>query len=141
MRRCGSIRAGGCLQCPGRTLAPEGRPARALADFAAAIKLNPDHPAAKGNHKALAQELERHGAQMAVAGRPSFDCATAKRAVEKAICADPELADLDREINDHAYQSWSAKPGAIHAHMKRALQRDQDDVPGQAKCRVRPAGL
>ena len=72
---------------------------RALADFAAAIKLNPDHPTAKGNYKSLAQELERLGALMAVAGKPSFNCATARRAVEKAICANPELADLDREIN------------------------------------------
>ena len=50
---------------------------RALADFAAAIKLNPDHPAAKGNYKSLALELERIGAQMAVNNRPSFDCASA----------------------------------------------------------------
>src|SRR6202140_3587893 len=39
---------------------------RALADFGAAIKLNPDHPAAKANYKSLAQELERIGALMAV---------------------------------------------------------------------------
>ena len=97
---------------------------RALADFAAAIKLNPDHPAAKGNHKALAQELERHGAQLAIAGKPSFDCATAKRAVEKAICANPELADLDREINDMHIIVVREAVG-VHAHMKRALQRDQ----------------
>ena len=31
---------------------------------------------------------------------PSFNCATAKRQVEKAICADPGLAQLDRNIND-----------------------------------------
>jgi tetratricopeptide (TPR) repeat protein len=42
---------------------------RALADFAAAIRLNPDHAAARGNYKALAQELERLGAQMAVKNR------------------------------------------------------------------------
>ena len=72
---------------------------RALADFAAAIKLNPDHPSAKGNYKSLAQELERLGALMAVYGKPSFDCRAARRAVEKAICANPELANLDREIN------------------------------------------
>ena len=35
---------------------------------------------------------------MAVAGKPSFNCATARRPVEKAICANPELANLDREI-------------------------------------------
>ena len=31
---------------------------------------------------------------------PSFNCATARRQVEKAICADPGLAQLDRNIND-----------------------------------------
>ena len=72
---------------------------RALADFGAAIKLNPDQQAARTNYKALAQELERLGALMAVAGKPSFNCKTARRAVEKAICANPELADLDREIH------------------------------------------
>ena len=39
---------------------------RALADFAAAIRLNPQHEAARANHRALAQELERLGARMAV---------------------------------------------------------------------------
>jgi tetratricopeptide (TPR) repeat protein len=72
----------------------------ALADFGAAIRLNPEHSSARGNYKSLAQELERLGAQMAVSNRPSFNCATAKRAVEKAICADPGLAKLDRDIND-----------------------------------------
>jgi tetratricopeptide (TPR) repeat protein len=39
---------------------------RALADFGAAIKLNPQHEAARANYKSLAQELERLGAQMAI---------------------------------------------------------------------------
>jgi tetratricopeptide (TPR) repeat protein len=43
----------------------EDRP-RALADFAAALKLNPQHEAARANYKSLAQELERIGAQMAI---------------------------------------------------------------------------
>jgi tetratricopeptide (TPR) repeat protein len=98
---------------------------RALADFAAAIKLSPDHPTAKGSHKSLAQELERLGAQMAVAGKPSFNCATARRAVEKAICADPELADLDREINEMHIIVVREAVGA-YAHKRRALQRDQE---------------
>ena len=72
----------------------------ALADFGAAIRLNPEHSVARANYKSLAQELELLGAQMAVSNRPSFDCATAKRAVEKAICADPGLAKLDRDINE-----------------------------------------
>ena len=97
---------------------------RALADFAAAIKLNPDHPAAKSNYKSLALELERIGAQMAVNNRPSFDCASARRAVEKAICANPDLANLDRQIsvaNARAIRE-SGNPGA-----GRVLQREQDD--------------
>jgi tetratricopeptide (TPR) repeat protein len=72
---------------------------KALADFGTAIKLNPEHSIARGNYKSLVQELERIGALMAVAGKPSFNCKTARRAVEKAICANPELADLDREID------------------------------------------
>jgi tetratricopeptide (TPR) repeat protein len=99
---------------------------RALADFAAAIKLNPDHPAARSNYKSLALELERIGAQMAVNNRPSFDCASARRAVEKAICANPDLANLDRQINvanaKAVRDAGSDNPGA-----GRALRREQDD--------------
>jgi tetratricopeptide (TPR) repeat protein len=99
---------------------------KALSDFAAAIKLSPDHPAAKGNYKRLAQELERLGALMAVAGKPAFNCSTAKRPVEKAICASPELANLDRQINAvnskvvHDATADSPRGG-------RALQQEQDE--------------
>jgi tetratricopeptide (TPR) repeat protein len=99
---------------------------KALADFGAAIKLNPDHPTAKGNYKRLAQELERLGALMAVAGKPAFNCSTAKRPVEKAICASPDLANLDRQINAvnskvvHDAMADSPRAG-------RALQQEQDD--------------
>lgn len=97
---------------------------KALADFGAAIKLNPDHPAARGNYKSLAQELERLGAQMAVAGKPSFDCRKARRAVEKAICANPELADLDREISAASIRLVRA---AENPREGRALQREQEE--------------
>ncbi|MGD0849546.1 hypothetical protein [Bradyrhizobium sp.] len=99
---------------------------RALADFAAAIKLNPDQAAAKANYKSLALEVERLGAMIAVNNRPSFNCATATRAVDKAICASPELANLDREINavntKVVRQAASDSPRA-----GRAMQREQDD--------------
>ncbi len=98
---------------------------RALADFGAAIKLNPDHPAAKANYKSLAQELERIGALMAVNNKPSFNCATARRAVEKAICANPELANLDREINAASTKVVRAA-ASDSARAGRALQREQD---------------
>ena len=73
---------------------------KALADFGMALKLNPEHSAARSNYKSMARELERLGAQLALAGKPSFNCKTARLAVEKTICANPELADLDREINE-----------------------------------------
>ena len=99
---------------------------RALQDFGAAIKLNPQHEAARANHKSLAQELERIGAQMAVNNKPSFNCATARRAVEKAICANPELANLDREINAvNIRVIREAVSGSSRA--RRALQREQDE--------------
>ena len=97
---------------------------KALADFAAAIKLNPDHPTAKGNYKRLAQELERLGALMAVAGKPSFNCSTAKRPVEKAICASPELANLDRQINAVNVRVLRE---AQTPRERQAIQREQDE--------------
>jgi tetratricopeptide (TPR) repeat protein len=97
---------------------------KALADFGAAIKLNPDHATARGHYKSLAQELERLGALKAVAGKPSFNCATARHAVEKAICANPELADLDREINAvYTRVIGEARSAGGDA---RALQREQN---------------
>jgi len=113
------------LNARGELWRRKGDRPRALADFGAAIKLNPDHPGAKGNHKSLARELERIGALMAVDGKPSFNCANAKRTVEKAICANPELANLDREINAaNAKVVNSASRDSARAG--RALQREQN---------------
>src|SRR5262249_11635845 len=96
---------------------------KALADFGAAIKLSPDHPAARGNYKRLAQELERIGALMAVAGKPSFNCAAARRPVEKAICASPDLANLDRQINAvNVRVLREAQP----PRERQAIRREQD---------------
>ena len=97
---------------------------KALLDFGAALRLKPDHPAAKANYKSLALELERIGAQLALAGKPSFNCATARRPVEKAICANAELADLDREIV--AVNARLVRE-AKSPHDAQALQRDQDE--------------
>ncbi len=95
---------------------------RALADFTAAIKLNPDHAAARANTKSLVQELERLGALLAIDGKPSFNCATARRAVEKAICANPELANLDRDIT---------------AANARVVRKANDDTPRAGQARQR----
>jgi tetratricopeptide (TPR) repeat protein len=99
---------------------------KALQDFDAAIKLKPDHTAARDNHRSLARELERLGALMAINNKPSFDCATARRAVERAICASPELANLDREINAiNVKVVREATSGSTRAG--RALQLQQDE--------------
>jgi tetratricopeptide (TPR) repeat protein len=87
------------LNARGELWRGKGDNRKALADFAAALKLKPDHAAARANHKALALEVERLGVQKAIEGRPSFDCAHARRPADKAICADPALAELDRRID------------------------------------------
>jgi tetratricopeptide (TPR) repeat protein len=99
---------------------------RALQDFAAAIRLNPNQSAARSNYKSLALELERLGALLAVNNKPSFNCATARRAVEKTICANPELANLDREINA-VNTKVVGDAGRDNPRAGRAMQREQDD--------------
>jgi tetratricopeptide (TPR) repeat protein len=111
---------------------------KALQDFGAALRLNPDQPAARGNYKSLALELERLGALLAVNDKPSFNCATARRAVEKAICANPEWVSLDRQINAVntrvVHDASRADPRA-----GRALQREQDDfIAGRNAAYGRP---
>jgi tetratricopeptide (TPR) repeat protein len=114
----------GTFNARGELWRKKGDRPKALADFGAALKLNPDHFVAKANYKSLALELERLGALKAVAGKPSFNCATARRAVEKAICANPEFADLDREINASYIRSF----GDIqNPREKRTLQREQEE--------------
>jgi tetratricopeptide (TPR) repeat protein len=102
----------------------KGDKPKAVQDFGAALRIDPNHEKAKANHKAMARELERIGAQMAVAGKPSFNCRSAGRAVEKAICGNRELADLDREI--FASNARAIREARNPAEAK-ALQREQDD--------------
>ena len=61
---------------------------------------------------------------------PSFNCAVARRQVEKAICADPGLAQLDRNINDAFLRAIaSAEAGNHRAAL--ALTQSQRDFIGQ----------
>ena len=99
---------------------------RALADFGAAIRLNPNHQVAKANYRSLALEIERLGAMIAVNNKPSFNCAIARRPVEKAICAAPELANLDREINA-VNTKVVREAGKDDPRSGRAMQREQDE--------------
>jgi tetratricopeptide (TPR) repeat protein len=99
---------------------------RALSDFGAAVKINPNHAAARANYKSLSLEIERIGAMIAVNNKPSFNCTTARRPVEKAICANPELANLDREINA-VNTKIVREAGKDNRSAGRAMQREQDE--------------
>lgn len=107
----------------GELLRKKGDLPRAVVDFAAAVRLNPHHAIARANHRALAQEVERQGILKAVAGKPSFDCTTARKKAEKAICADPELANLDREIQG----SYARAVARKSPQQARTLKREQDE--------------
>ncbi|HTO66756.1 MAG TPA: hypothetical protein VMM15_36530 [Bradyrhizobium sp.] len=103
----------------------KGERPKALQDFAAALKLDPAHAAARANFRSLALELERQGAMMAVVNKPSFNCAAARRGAEKAICASPELANLDREID--AASTRVILRAATDARAARVLRGEQED--------------
>jgi tetratricopeptide (TPR) repeat protein len=102
----------------------KGEDQKALADYDAALRLDASLESAIINRKKIVLDLERKGALMSVAATPSFDCATAKRAVEKAICADPELSRLDRDI-DVAYTRVFALAKKDSAKTAETLRQDQ----------------
>jgi tetratricopeptide (TPR) repeat protein len=104
----------------------KGDRVHALSDFGTAVKLDPNQAAAKANYKSLSLEIERIGALMAVNNKPSFNCATAKRPLEKTICANPELANLDREINA-VNTKVVREAGQNDPRAGRAMQREQDE--------------
>jgi tetratricopeptide (TPR) repeat protein len=110
----------------GELLRRKGDRVHALSDFGTAVKLDPNHTSAKANYKSLSLEVERIGAMMAVNNKPSFNCATARRPVEKAICANPELANLDREINA-VNTKVVREAGQGNPRAGRAIQSEQDD--------------
>jgi len=110
-----------------------GNRAKALADYDAALRLNPRLDMVAESRKSLALEIERIGATMplqaaAASGEAgaSFDCATARRAVEKAICADPSLRQLDHDIAD-AYAQALKAAGAEGGRAVAALREQQRD--------------
>ena len=127
------------LNARGELYRRKGDRVRALSDFGNAVKLDPRHAAAKANYKALSLEIERIGAMMAVNKRPSINCAMTKRPVEKAICANPELATLDREINAVNAKVVS-EAGAKDPRIGRDLQREQDDFVARRDAEFSQAG-
>src|SRR5262249_14946523 len=79
----------------------------AILHYEQAVRLNPRNNTAVESLTAVRRDRDRLALVNPRSG-PSFDCAIAKRAVEKAICSDQELARLDRDLNA-AYQSALAK--------------------------------
>lgn len=66
--------------------------------------------------------LASSGSAMARA-RPSFDCAKAASAAEKAICADPALAQADADVA----KTYAAVLKTLDPHAGKALRDDQSD--------------
>jgi tetratricopeptide (TPR) repeat protein len=80
-----------------------GDRAKALADYEAALRLDPGNENAANGRRIMIAEIRRFGGEAprplnAPDTHPSFNCDTARLAVEKAICADPQFGALDRQI-------------------------------------------
>jgi tetratricopeptide (TPR) repeat protein len=92
----------------------------AIADFEQALRINPHMDiAAEMLAKAREERARRQLAGPPV--KPTFDCTTATLAVEKAICADPQLAKLDREVGD----AYKAALGKLSRKGAARLRREQ----------------
>jgi tetratricopeptide (TPR) repeat protein len=101
---------------------------RALADYEAALRIDPGFESAANGARDMRAEIARFGGKAlgpmsAPDPHPSFDCATTRLQVEKAICADPQLGRLDHEISD-AYARLINNAGGRSADALRRAQRD-----------------
>jgi len=99
-----------------------------LQDYAEAVRLNPSDKTAASNHQDIAVEMERLGSLTYQKNLPSFNCATARRQVEKAICADPGLAQLDRNINDIFLRVIASAESDSHRAALALTQQQRDFV-------------
>lgn len=79
-------------------------------------------PAGAGAIAVLAVLVASHGSASAQ-GKPSFDCAKASSVAEKAICADPALAEADAAVA----QSYAAALKVLDPRAGKALRDDQRD--------------
>jgi tetratricopeptide (TPR) repeat protein len=105
-----------------------GDRAKALADYEAALRLDPGNENAIEGRRTMKAEIARFGTEAlrplhAPEAHPSFDCETARLAVEKAICADPQLGALDHQISD-AYSRLISNSSGRSVDILRRAQRD-----------------
>ncbi len=107
----------------GATYAKKGNLDHAIADYEEALRIKPDLDTAAEGLAESRQERDQRNADNSDKLLPTFDCGAARRAVEKAICSDPDLARLDREI-DAAYKAALASRNGKAARELRQEQRD-----------------
>jgi tetratricopeptide (TPR) repeat protein len=108
-----------------------GERKKALADYETALRLDPGNENAADGRRTMIAEIAKFGAEPSRplhapsedSSGPSFECATAKREVEKMICADPQLMVLDRQIAD-TYVRLLKTAGSRAAGELRRTQRD-----------------
>jgi tetratricopeptide (TPR) repeat protein len=102
---------------------------KALADYETALRLDPGNENAAAGRRTMIAEIAKFGAEplrplAANSGNgPSFDCATAKREVEKVICADPQLGVLDRQIAETYERVLKGSKGRSAGDLRKT-QRD-----------------
>ena len=94
---------------------------RSIADYEQALRIDPQLDSAAENLAKARQKRDRRIEASTQSRLPTFDCATAKRAVEKAICSDPDLIRLDRDIDD----AYKAALGKLDRDGVARLRRDQ----------------
>jgi uncharacterized protein len=99
-----------------------------LQDYAEAVRLDPSDAKAAGNYKEMALEAERLDGLTSQKNLPSFNCATVKRQVEKAICADPDLAQLDRDMNDVFLRAIAHAEATSHREALALTQQQRDFI-------------
>ncbi len=107
----------------GAAYAKKGDLDHAIADYEAALRINPQLDTAAEGLATARQERDRRAALNSDRLLPTFDCKRTSRAVEKAICSDPDLSRLDREIDD-AYKAALAKLDRQGVAQLRREQRD-----------------
>jgi hypothetical protein len=89
---------------------------------------------------ALVLVLTAYKSDSASLERPSFDCAKASREDEKAICADPALATLDRSI-DAAYRTARERLQSDSAALKHLSQKQSLMLSGRLGALAHPFGV
>ena len=87
------------------------------------MRINPQFDKAAENLADVRLQRDRRNAANSDNLLPTFACRAASRAVEKAICSDPDLARLDREI-DASYKAALASRKGKAAEALRQEQRD-----------------